>query len=425
MNRKLLIISFSFYPYSTVSAFRMTRFVKYLPEHGVEPYVITADQGGVDLHKNIPTHTYYKKSLFSYRFDSPVNPAKFKKESNIPLYLANYSVRLIKDILFSPDKHVLWSISIVPKAVEIIKKNRIREVLVTGDPFSLFITGLLLKKLTGVNLILDYRDPWISNTSNLAQTFYRRRYIKSLQKICLKRSDFIFTVNQEIYDELEIDESKKMVLPNGFDPALFEAVKHEKEQSGYSGRPFTFLYAGKSDITSIRYNPVMMFKCFQRFRSSGQQQNNSILKVCGQVTKETINRIRAEKLDENVEFIGMVTNQQVIDIGMQADAFLHFVYPMKREVSLPMKVYEYVMMKRPIISINSSQGLVAELLNRTNAGFACNNDDPDQIVAAMQKAFELDLHQFADKVDDSPLQSHNVKALTGQLATAIFPDRQV
>jgi glycosyltransferase involved in cell wall biosynthesis len=47
-------------------------------------------------------------------------------------------------------------------------------IYVTCSPFSAAITGLILKKLTGLPLVLDFRDPWSFNEHNVDFAYLRR-----------------------------------------------------------------------------------------------------------------------------------------------------------------------------------------------------------------------------------------------------------
>jgi len=412
---KVLILTYSFYPYNTVAALRWTRFVNYLPSLGIKPYIITTKHKNKEIKEEEQSkfpNTIRKMSPFSYSFESPVNPLKYDKKENIFSYAVNYLMRLIKDIVLSPDKDIIWSLSIIPTAYQVIKKEKIEALIVTGDPFSLFVAGRILKKLTNIKLILDYRDPWLSNTANKAQTFYRQRYIKQLQKKSLADADYVFTVNKEIYDELEMPLTKKEILTNGFDPELFEDEANENVSIPH----FTFFYAGKLEINSFRYNPIFMLKCFQAFRESGEEYKEARFIICGHIGKETLQKIEEEGLNENIEFKGEVENIEVIRIGKTVDALVHSVYPHQREVSLPMKIYEYVMLKKPILSINSEKGLVAELLDTTNAGSSCYNDDLEAAVRIMQRFFHQDKERFKAALNLEPVKAYNIRFLTERLA---------
>ena len=76
---KLLVISFNFAPYNVTGSFRILKLVKYMPKFGIEPIVITADQGShhinEKLNQDIPKEAkiYRLKSFFP---DAQENIAK-------------------------------------------------------------------------------------------------------------------------------------------------------------------------------------------------------------------------------------------------------------------------------------------------------------------------------------------------------------
>lgn len=409
---KILVLTYSFFPYSTVSAFRMLRLVKYLPEYDIKPYVITARHN--KIFKRYPD-TIYLPTPFSYKFDSPVNPLRYRKRTGFFGSSANYILRMLKDIFLSPDKHILWSLLILPAALITIKKNHIRTVLVTGDPFSLFISGYLLKKLTKIILILDYRDPWLSNPMNRIQTFIRRYYNYFAQKKCLKAADLVVAVNETILEEIKLITDKTLLLPNGFDPEYFDDEETANEKVDEN---FTFFYAGKFDIDNLSYNPESLLKGYNLFLQQNPTLKTRIV-VCGEVSKHTLNKLAQEDLLINLHFEGHISHQEVLKLARKADALIQFYYPIKYHDTVPGKMYDYLILKKPILSVNSKEGILADLLKTTNAGYSCENDDFAGIASMLKKICELNLETFRQELRKDEIAKFDARKQTRVLADKI------
>ncbi len=413
MKDKLLILTFTFHPYSTISSFRMLRFARYLPEYGIEPYVITAKHSKT-VSDSFP-NTRYIKTLFSYRYESPLNPIRFQKKRVSFIKISNYLIRLVKDIITSPDKHLFWSIMIIPDAVRTIKKEKINTLLVTGDPFSLFIAGMLIKTLSGVKLILDYRDPWLSNRMNRIQTFLRRFMNARLQSICLKAADLVMSVYGFVLEELPVDKSRTFWLPNGYDPEFFKNIKPVTDKEN---EVFTFIYAGKIDVNTGYYNPVTLLKGYQLFREENPSYKTKIV-MFGQVSRETQETLAEKNLLQNVELAGLVTPREVIEHAARSDALLQYIAPMKSSEQIASKLYEYLMLEKPIISVNKETGAIAELLSETRAGYACENDEIETIASLFKKVYELDKKKFRQQLDKEKISRFDARLQTGLLAKKI------
>ena len=419
-TKKILIISFTFYPYSTVSAYRMIRFAKYLPLYGIEPHIITARHDPIT--KYYPD-TQYVQSLFKYKYESPLNPLIFRTRKSFIKRGLNYFFRILKDIFFSPDKHILWGLFVVPIALRTIKKQKVETVLVSGDPFSLFVTGYLLKSLSNIKLILDYRDLWLSNQMNRIQTFVRKKWNRYHQKMSLKRADLIITVNEEILEEIDTFKERffngnvsydSIVIPNGFDPEYF----NDQSEVMSNKDSFTFYYAGKIDINSLSYNPRILLLGFQLFKEKYPSDKIKLV-ICGHVSRETMKFITDEGLLSDIDLPGHLPYDKVLEKAKEADALIHFNYPLKFSRIIPFKIYEYLKIKKPIISINSTEGILADLLEETRSGFSCNNEKPEETAFLMELVYKTDLVQFRSGINDEMLTQFDVSLQTKILADKI------
>ncbi|HOE91598.1 MAG TPA: hypothetical protein PLV22_06455, partial [Candidatus Cloacimonadota bacterium] len=109
---RVLVISFNFAPYNVTGTFRILKFVKYMPENGITPIVITANQG--NHHINNKLNEDIPKDCKVYRFKSLFPDAQETYSKKTYLYSGNKKsftkrlVRVIKDIFLSPDVQITW-----------------------------------------------------------------------------------------------------------------------------------------------------------------------------------------------------------------------------------------------------------------------------------------------------------------------------
>ena len=171
--KKVLIITYYWPPSGGAGVQRWLKFVKYLPEFNIHPYVLSVDPQYASfpvldesLEKEVPesVQVFKTKSREPFSFykkitgESEIPYAGFVNQGNPGLL--NKIARVIRGNLFIPDARVGWNKFALKKAIEIIQKYEIDTLITTSPPHSTQLIGLKLKNKTGVNWIADLRDPW-------------------------------------------------------------------------------------------------------------------------------------------------------------------------------------------------------------------------------------------------------------------------
>ena len=166
---KVLIVAYLFPPCAAVGLYRTLKFCKSLPPLGWQPVVLTVSNG---------KHAKYDERLLKLVSDEvPVyrapaiewfNVGEDTKTAGRPkrrTLLSRIYGRLcmVWNLFAIPDNNVSWVPFAIIKGYRVVKREGIRHVYVTGKPFSSFLIGVMLKKLCGTRLVIDYRDPWTQN----------------------------------------------------------------------------------------------------------------------------------------------------------------------------------------------------------------------------------------------------------------------
>lgn len=186
-----MIISYFYPPCAKSGVHRVLKLAKCLPDHDIEPYVLTVADGKCDridegLAKDLDhvpvwrTHQFY--------------PLRNKKG------LIARGWRKTWKYLSVIDEHIGWIPFAYVRGLKIIRKHRLEGIFVTGYPFSSFLIGVYLKKKTRLPLFLDYRDPWTSNpafTNRLT-----KRFAAWAERVSLKACNLYFGATPAIMDSI-------------------------------------------------------------------------------------------------------------------------------------------------------------------------------------------------------------------------------
>jgi glycosyltransferase involved in cell wall biosynthesis len=170
------MIAYAYPPILTVGRNRILRFERHLRNFGYEPIIHTVRN---------PDRLRTKTSL-----EAPEDSPHLYRSYAINLgWLAAivgwfgdkvarlFGIELRRDplrrLLFFPDVHIGWIPHCVVRSLQIVRRHRVSAIFVTCSPFSAVITGLILKSLTRLPLVFDFRDPWSFNDHNVDAAYLR------------------------------------------------------------------------------------------------------------------------------------------------------------------------------------------------------------------------------------------------------------
>ena len=170
---KVLIITYYWPPCGGVGVQRWLRFVRYLPDFGYTPTIITTLNGDYPV-KDSSLELEVSQNAKVLRTKTPTfnNLYKFfskSKNDKIPYgsLQTNSSDSLFKKAsiwvrlnLVIPDARIIWNASAYRAAKKELRNGKYDAVITTGPPHSTHLIGLKLHKEFNLKWIADFRDPW-------------------------------------------------------------------------------------------------------------------------------------------------------------------------------------------------------------------------------------------------------------------------
>jgi len=145
-----------------------------------------------------------------------------------------------------------WEKPLINKAKELIEQFQIKNVIVTGPPFSqIYYTSKLKEVIPHINLIVDYRDPWkwMQNKGSIFFN-YKSKVSANMEKLVQKNADKIIYTTHDLTEKVEKQypeyKHKAVTIHNGYDPADSNGINNNEEEKNtifYAGT----LYGGRED----------------------------------------------------------------------------------------------------------------------------------------------------------------------------------
>jgi len=421
MMRRILIIAFYFSPVGTAGIYRVVRFVRYLPNYGWKPVVLTIKPDyydkkffNYDSSNEVPQNTLiYRTPIIEpiktiLRVSISKNTkfqqdGKTSKDGRIKLFF-----KFFKDLLVTPDDKIWWAFFAIPRALRIIKEHKINIVYTTGGPFSTHLIGLAIKKLTKKPWVVDFRDPWYDNPIFKWEFETIKKLVKESEKKVLKNADLVIA-NNDILKEKFIENYGSMIknkiftITNGYDSKDFEKVRkfeHEK---------FTITYTG----VLYEFHSITPFlKGLRNLLDNKPELSEKIqVLIIGPLDGKTEAEVKELKLHNVIKFLGPKIHAETISYMVSSHILLVTLTSNEnRSMFIPAKVFEYSATRVPILSI-SPEGALADLIRRQEAGRVIHPADIRGISEAINSYYEY-FTKGNLKLNDNNIEHFDCRNLT-------------
>lgn len=420
--KKVLIIAYYWPPAGGPGVQRWLKFVKYLPEFGIEPIVYVPENATYpiidqDLIKDIrldvtvlkqPIKEPYKlASLFSKKSTETISSGiiKDKKKQSLFEKLLLY----VRGNYFIPDARIGWVKPSISYLSNYIKEHAIDTVITTGPPHSMHLIGMALKKRYNIQWITDFRDPWtsIGYHKELMLSEKSARKHKGLEKEVLNKCDLIITTSFTTKKEFEALTSKPIhVITNGYDVEYIEKDPMDNK--------FTISHIGS--LLSKR-NPRILWKALRLLlKENDQFRNDFQLQLIGKVSTEIIETLEEFKLTEYVSLVGYVSHKDAIKRQRASQLLLMIEIDSYETIGIiPGKLFEYMAAERPILAIGPEGSDVEKIIKETNTGRYYNYQNLEDIKSYILSCYTSYLNNNL-KQNGIGLQNYSRKKLTEKLA---------
>lgn len=365
--RRVLIVSYVFPPVGGAGVQRVTKFVKYLSQFGWLPSVLTVANPSVPLQDDslladIPPETIIRKARTwepGYGVKRAVaDPDQAKSPgSSWKNRFKQGALRLAK-LALQPDPQILWLPNALREGRRLLNELPHAAILASGPPFSSFLLAARLHKLTGLPLILDYRDEWDLSTAYLEHKgndalscFIQKR----MQRSVVRNAAALVATTQASAAALDKvrrqsrSNATVQCIYNGYDADDFRA--EPASNASPSESIFRLVYVGTLwNLTSAE----ALVAAIQQFcRETPELASHLELVVAGRSLpsqdalldqlKETPCRLARQEYLAHAQAVGLMRSADALCV-LLADV------PGAERV-MPAKVFEYLATGRPILTI--------------------------------------------------------------------------
>ena len=435
MGKKVLVVAYYFPPMGGAGTQRSAKFVKYLPELGWEPVVVTGKAEGYEVSREFQFDGDLKVEADSYgakvyRIRDPFPKALRNRRFFKYLWMLRY-----QDLW---EAQVPWSRAAAARCLRIAQSEQVDAVYTSLAPFSAAIVGHRLKTRLGIPWIADLRDLWTEEALRIWPTKMHYDWERRLERRLLSAADRIVANTElsrrRLVDHLRVDEGRVSVVTNGFDSEDFEDVSAAADPERFvlthvgtfrdhtrRATPLAApLYVPALADESVR-SPLYILQAVRRLLQRFPDLESKLcVRLVGYLSPVNRELVEAFGLEEIVQSTGYVGHRRVIAELVRSDALLlSQVTYSDRERPVPFvpgKVYEYFAAGKPILAL-LPPGDARDLVVRSGVGFLPPCADPEAIADVLEEMIRRwEKGDMGVKPDKAFVARFERRALTKQLA---------
>jgi len=383
-RRRVLMICFAYPPIGGAGMIRSAKFVKFLPECGYEPVVVTPAHGAARLpcdadfgraHGAAIYHTGYRdvvgdlRDLFRrgtpQRSQLPVVTHAVTPSQPRPSWRRS-ARRLVYAAVTLPDEHIGWKKPALQTIRALMTRTRFDIVYSTSPPESAHLVARAVKHEFGIPWVADLRDLW-SDDHYRQRTRTRRWVLRRIERRTLTDADVLVTVSEPWRRQLaatyETAERPVECIAHGFDADDYRATRTAADR-------FTITYAGTLDAHF--QDPEPFFAALGEVIRRGAIERDRV-RVNFHVFGDNVPDLDA--LAERHGLTGIARRCAPLEyracLAAQQESTALLVFQWRSDAGRgnpPLKVYDYLGARRPMLVVGSGDHVLRPLLEETGAG---------------------------------------------------------
>jgi glycosyltransferase involved in cell wall biosynthesis len=406
---EVLMIAYYFPPMGGDGVQRTLKFVKYLPEFGWRPQVMTVQEldGLQDqsLVEEMPETFAVHRTPYLHL---PIG---------LPWKLRSFISRWFLVV----DEQIGWLPFATSAAKKVIAASTdIRVLYSTSTPYTTHLIARRLHHQTHLPWVADFRDPWMGNPFNSFPTAFHKNFNEHLERSVFFEADRVI-LNTELSKEHylkkypTISADKLVSIPNGYDQNDMAYTDH-----GLQTNPvFTIAHIG-SLYRKARSGEFFLTAIHDAIRDGKLNRRKIRLLLIGNIDKRTPVFVHQLNLKDNVDLLGYLPHRQVVNYLYTTDLLLLLpYYGPGGELSIPAKAYEYLASRKPILCL-ADPGACADLILRTRSGYVVPPTDPIKIADKLSEMYHLwENGELSIDSDMDLISTFERRKLTGQLANLL------
>lgn len=395
------MLAYAFPPLGGAGVQRTLKFVKYLPEQGWDPTVVSVrwspyQMRDPSLSDEVPPGVRVLRAP-----ELPVTPY-------VAMALSRLGLDEARAYATWPDNFQGWLPAAVTLALREVRRSRPDVLYTTSAPYVSHLAGLAIHRLTGIPWVADFRDEWAANP-HLQSLPDRLRALSRRAERAVAANAHVVVVG-DYFDIAGTRPGRRTEITNGVDPDDLAGLPAPDPPPDRFRLTHVGTLYGEQDSA-----PVLA--ALRRLLDRGELDRSRVeLRVVGKVflPEDGID------LPAPVSVGGYVSHREALLEMRRATALLLYVAPSSLAPSG--KLYEYLTSERPILCVAHPDGLAHRLVRDWNAGVSADPRDAagiERAIVELYRRWEQGQLRDLSGVRERTLGSYSRRALAGELAAVL------
>jgi len=400
----ILFLAFHFPPIGGAGVQRSLKFVRYLPEEGYLPAVITVS--GPQDYRWTPEDSMLLDEISS---DIPI----YRIPMHVPSVNNRISHRIKRWLGFPSPFSKWWISSAINLGEKVLSKESMKLIYASMSPYESANVAAHLSYKFRIPWVADLRDPWALDKMQICTSFMHRkaellkmhRLLSTASVIIMNTPDAAASLIKNFPD---FKNKKIVTITNGFDHKDFEETvlphKDNKFRIVHSGylhtdlglnllrkrKFYRMLGSTLKRVDIITRSHVFLLMAIERWCQHNPEIREQMELLFVGITSQK-DRLIAEssKVSGLIRFTGYQSHHETIKIIKTADLLFLPMYnlpPGERSTIVPGKTYEYMASGRPILAA-VPDGDARDFLAECGTAFLCRPDDCDEMVRILKRVY--------------------------------------
>lgn len=362
--KRVLVLAYHFPPEGGPAVQRVLKFVKYLPENGYQPVVLTAKHPlpvrDASLLAELPSGVRVHRIM------------------DWAAWMPSFWRRAVGRRRF-PDRHISWRKTAVRRAVRIVREEGIDLLFASSPPHSVQVIASEIADRTGIPWVADLRDEW-SHDPVYCRGQEERHRETEIRTLAASRAVVTVTPGWKTNFSRTLGIRIPVhFIPNGYDPADFSGMRRRPPEHG---RVLRLLYSGR---ISSKHSPKEFLDALRgEFHRHPEWRDRIEIRIMGSDGNRRALLGRRD-LEDRVKFVPYRPHAECIRTLEEADVLLLLATSGMQSEALPGKLYEYMATGKPILAVLSGHGEIARMLQRYGNAYAGFLSSPGSVGRAIHR----------------------------------------
>lgn len=283
-------------------------------------------------------------------------------------HLAGGVLRVLMHVL--PEIFLGWAFSAVPEGRRWLSRNPASIIYSRATKHVSNVTGLYLKRSTGLPWVAHFSDPWLGYPMNPCQI----RLGRMIERRIFREADAVVTVSRQLAAHFAsihpYAASKIHVIPHGYEAEVTHAGARNTQTAG---RELQVIHAG-SFMPGLR-EPLSFFSGLARLHRASNLLGRIKVTMVGEDTRRYQAAAEAMGIASLLDLRDSVPFHVCKEMIDRADLLLVLDTPGFEGVFLPTKLVEYLPFRKPVLGVTEHGSAVHDVLQECGHHFAAIDDE--------------------------------------------------